>query len=461
MKGRTLKLRAVISAAAALCVGGCVSFDPAEARRAQTEGFTNELARLEAEWLAKPLTLDRCVEIAMTNNYAVRKAELDRQLGRFRRDMAFSAFLPQVSATATRIDYDKDPVLNSQHFTSGGIDVGLALVMPSTWFLYDEARHGRAAADLAAGYVRQGVTLQTTAVFYDVVVQERLVAARERQVAAAKETAERVAGLAREGYARPWESDQAKLLLESREAELGVARRALDVRRGDLLRALGLSPLARIKVVEPQPSEEPPLEPLETLVLRALESNPQLSIADRQVVIRENAVRRAFCDFLPNLSVFGQWTFTGNKVMNPPKNNIDWGFKGTWDLFNGFRSVSEYRAAKVEREQEKLARESTFLSVMAGVIAARAAVEDAAAAASVSRRAYEVAAGKAEDLIARSKEGLESVSDALDAEAARDMAETDFLRATFTERVARANLGFAVGIMNIESHESRFADIEK
>ena len=82
---------------------------------------------------------------------------------------------------------------------------------------------------------------------------------------------------------------------------------------------------------------------------------------------------------------------------------------------------------------------------MAGVIAARAAGEDAAAAASVSRRAYEVAAAKAEDLMARSKEGLESVSDALDAEAARDMAEAEFLRAAFTERVARANLDFAVG----------------
>ena len=222
-------------------LAGCVSFDAADARRVQTESYSNSLSQLEAALLSHPLTLDDCLVLAMTNNYAVRKAELDRQLGRFRRDMAFSAFLPQVSATATRVDYDKDPVLNSQRFTSGGVDVGLALVMPSTWFLYDEARHGRAAADLAAGYVRQGVTLQTTAAFYDVVVQERLVAARERQVAAAKETAERIAGLAREGYARPWESDQAKLLVESREAELGVARRALDVRRGDLLRALGLS----------------------------------------------------------------------------------------------------------------------------------------------------------------------------------------------------------------------------
>ena len=433
-----------------LCVclfgcAGCVSFDATEARRDQTEAFTNELMRLEAEWLARPLSLEDCVAIAMTNNYEVRKADLDAQLGRFSRDMAFSAFLPQVSASATRIDYDKDPVLNSQHFTSGGVDVGLAILMPSTWFLYDEARHGRAAADLAAGYVRQGVALQTTASFYDVLVQEKLVAAAERQLAAARETAERVEGLAREGFARPWERDQARYLVEVREAQFGAARRALTVKRGDLLRAMGLSPLAEISLVPPAEEALPQLEPLDDLVLRALERNPQLPIADRQVVMKENAVRRAFCEFLPNLSVFGQWTFTGNKVMNPPKNNVDWGFKGTWDIFNGFRSVADVRMAKAERRKAELTRENTFLSVMAGVVSARAAVEDSAAGAAVSRRAWEVTAGKAEDLMARAKEGLEPVSDALDAEAARDLAEVEFLRAAYTERVARANLDFAVG----------------
>lgn len=426
------------------CVG-CVSFDAAEARRGQTESFTNELDRLEAELLARPLSLEDCVAIAMTNNYAVRRADLDAQLGRFSQDMAFSAFLPQVSASVTRIDYDKDPVLNSQRFTSGGVDVGLAVLMPSTWFLYDEVRHGQAAAELAAGYVRQGVALQTTAAFYEVLVQEKLVAAAERQLDAARETASRVEGLAREGFARPWERDQARYLVEAREAQFGAARRALEVKRGDLLRAMGLSPLAAISLVSPKEEDLQPLEPLDDLVLRALETNPQLPIADRQVVMKENAVRRAFCDFLPNLSLFGQWSFTGNKVMNPPSHNFDWGFRGTWNLFNGFRSVADVRAAKAERRKAQLARENTFLSVMAGVISARAAVEDAAAGAKVSRRAWEVAVGKAEDLMARAKEGLEPVSDALDAEAARDLAEVEFLRAAYTERVARANLAFAVG----------------
>jgi len=424
---------------------GCVSFDPADARRGQTEAFTADLARLESEWLARPLTLDDCLAIAMTNNYDVRKADLDRQLGRFTQDTAFSAFLPQVSASATHIDYGRDPVLNSQRFASGGIDAGLAVLAPSTWFLYDEARHGRAAADLAAAYARQGVALQTTAAYYAVVVQESLVAAAERQLEAALETADRVEGLSREGWVRPWERDQARLLADSRRTSFETARRALGVRRSDLLLALGLSPLADLRLAPPPDDPLPPLEPLDALVLRALETNPLLPIADRQVVAKENAVRRAFCDFLPNLSVFGQWSFSENSVMNPPKNNTDWGFKATWDLFGGFRSVAQLRAAKAERAQARLARENTFLSVMAGVVAARAAVEDAAATAALARDALQVAAAKADDLDARAREGLSPLSDALDAAAERDLAEADALRAASAERIARAHLAFAVG----------------
>ena len=50
------------------------------------------------------------------------------------------------------------------------------------------------------------------------------------------------------------------------------------------MRALGLSPLAAFELAPPPEADESPLEPLEDLVMRALETNPQLPIADRQVV---------------------------------------------------------------------------------------------------------------------------------------------------------------------------------
>ena len=83
-----------------LLAAGCAHFDPARARREQTADFTAYLAeRAEAE-LGRPLSLDDCVRIAMRHSYEVRKADLDRELARIGRNVAFTAFLPTVAASA-------------------------------------------------------------------------------------------------------------------------------------------------------------------------------------------------------------------------------------------------------------------------------------------------------------------------------------------------------------------------
>ncbi len=89
--------RAALAFAAAL-LAGCASFDAAEARRNQVGAFSGALQGLADAHLAKPLSLDDCIRVAMTNNHAVRTAELDRQLGRLARDLSFAAFLPQFMA---------------------------------------------------------------------------------------------------------------------------------------------------------------------------------------------------------------------------------------------------------------------------------------------------------------------------------------------------------------------------
>ncbi len=435
----------------AALLAGCASFDAEEARRSQTESYTNELARLEAQWLAKPLALRDCVEIALTNNLSVRKAALDRELGRVNRDLAFSAFLPRVSASVGYGTVSDIPAPYPDNGTVYGVKGGLPVFMPSTWFLYAQARHGRVAAEIAERYTRQSIILTTTSDFYGVRVQEQLVSAYEAQAAAASNTADRVAGLAEEGLARPWERDRARALVEKRTAELHSAERQLAVLRAELLRTLGLGPFAPIRLSDDSPPPPSFDANVTNLVLEALATHPELSLADRQVVIAEHKVREAFCDFLPKLAVFAQQNFFDVDFAAIPEKSLLLGFSGTWDVFCGFTNVQNVRAAENRRRRAELERQETFLSVMSRVLSAEAAVRDAADAERVAAIAYEAAKSKAEDLAARSREGLESVDKALDAEAERDLAEVDFLRASYGERVALANLALALGRIDVES----------
>ena len=434
-----------------LLASGCRSFEPARARREQTDAFTSNLAALAQAELAKPLSLADCVRIAMTNNYDVRKADLDRELYRIGKNVAFTAFLPNVAAAAGYNSYQKEvPQQHEKRFGTADLTVGMPIFMPSTWFLYAAARQGYAAAGVAAHYVRQGIVLQTSVAYFNVLVQQDTVAALETQLEAARQTAERIEGLAAEGLVAQWEGDQARFAAELRETELNKARRQLVVLRGELLHGLGLSPTAAIELSGETGAADAPAGTLDELVLKALEVHPELALADRQVVIQDHQVRQAFCDFLPTISVFSTGTWTGNDFASVAENWLT-GFQSSWKLFDGLANVARYKAAKVERRQTELERENTFLAVMVGVVAAEAAARDAAEGARVRRLAYEVARAKWEDLDAKAREGLVPVSDALDARAALDLAQVAVVQSRYQERIAVANLELAMGLTLVPS----------
>ena len=197
--------------------------------------------------------------------------------------------------------------------------------------------------------------MQTSVNYYNVLVQRDTIAALETQLEAARQTADRVSGLAAEGLVAKWEGDQARFAAELREAELNRARRQLAVLRGELLQGLGLSPDAPLELSGETGEKSMPEGSIEDLVLKALEIHPELAIADRQVVIQDHQVRQAFCNFLPTISLFSTGSWTGNDLATHAENWVS-GFSGAWTLFDGLANVARYKAAKVEREQTKLER---------------------------------------------------------------------------------------------------------
>ena len=424
---------------------GCSSFKPDRARREHTASFTSNLVQMAQAELAQPLSLDDCIRIAMTNNYAVRKADLDRKLTRIGRQVAFTAFLPTVAASASYNSYEKAPPMSEKNFGTAELNVTMPIIMPSSWFLYAAARHGYASAGIAAHYVRQGIVMQTSVNYFNVLVQHDTIAALETQLDAARETATRVSGLADEGLVAGWEGDQAQFAAELRETELQHARRQLTVLRSELLQGLGLPPNAPIILSGDTGQAQRPEGAVDDLVLQALAIHPELAIADRQVVIQDQQVRQAFCNFLPVISLFSNGSWTGNDLAAHAENWAT-GFHGVWTLFDGLANVARYKASKVEREQTQLARENTFLSVMVAVVAADAAAYDAGEIARVRKRAWEVASAKSADYDAKAREGLLPLSDALDARAVMDLAQVALVKSRFQERIAIANLELAMGL---------------
>jgi outer membrane protein TolC len=444
-----------------LLLQGCATLDPQKERREHTQAFTEQLRQQEASLLAHPLTLDDCIRIAMTNSYTIRMADLDTQLAKLNKKIAFSAFLPQIAASYGYNTLDTLPSSKNLDLHMGAATMSMPLFAPTTWFLYGAVCDGYASAEIAAAYTRQNIVLQTSIHYYQLLLQLDTVRALESQLLAAQALTNRIDGLAAEGFVTLWERNQARLLAEMRAADLSQAHRQVAIRRATLLQTLGLSPLAPLTLDTQLPAIQSPEGALDALVLKALETHPELSLADRMIVARENQVRQAFAKFVPAVGMFAElrWVDLSSIASMIPEiasSSGMWmaGFSAAWTVFNGFANYNNLRLTKTERTKSQREREATFLSVIVRVVTAEAALHDAADKRRVAQRAYQVACEKYADYDAKAKEGFLPQSEALDAQAERDAAHIQFVQTTYLERMSIASLELAMGITALPANNS-------
>lgn len=434
---------------AALLMAGCASYS-VDDRGEHVEVFLETLAVRRTSLPDEPLSMEQCIMLAMENNYDVRLADLDTRLAGLGKDVAFSAFLPQVTLGADWIKWDKPPPMTDRDYATGSLSVAMPLVMPSVWFMYASQSEREAQAEAVAHYVRQGICFETMVAYYDCMISDDEVKVMELQVKTARETAERVRGLAAEGLAREWEGRQADAQLLAREAELAASKRNYVNRKGTLLNLMGLPPDYSYETLklsgdigEPHDGDSD----LGTLVLTALASHPELELADREMVIRENELRMAIADFLPTLAGFANATWTTSDSSRSA--NRSGGLGSVWNVFDGFANVSGYRTADVQSEKSGLAREQTFLRIMLDVLVARNSVDDACGNAGVLALVYDASRMKYEDYNARQRRGLIPLSESLDAEADMNLAQLNMLRSKYQERVAWAALKMSMGVLGV------------
>ncbi|NCB06249.1 MAG: hypothetical protein EOM69_12120 [Clostridia bacterium] len=179
-----------------------------------------------------------------------------------------------------------------------------------------------------------------------------------------------------------------------------------------------------------------------------MEIHPELAIADRMIVMRENQVRLAFARFLPVVGAVAEYDWVNLDSLNQLVPTQIWlaGFSASWTIFKGFENVNKLRIAKATKAVSELERERTFLSVIVRVVAADAAWRDATETARLAQAAFTVSQNKLADYEARLKEGLIPLSDALDVRAEMDAAQIRFLQASYLERIALSNLELAMGL---------------
>ena len=449
---------------AAVSLAGCSSFDGEKVRAEHARDYPQALAKMTAETISpeSPLGLEDCLRIALQNSLAVRSAEIQSRIAKLDRKIAFANFLPQLSVGYSQ--YEFDPALSIDLSEGDPITIdslrsfmwqaNVSIFNPATWFLYSMRKRGAEIADLVTDYTRQMIVLEVTIDYYQCLSLVESEKAIESELAAATAMEKRLRSLTAEGLVRPWQADQAKVLVQAKQFDLDRTKRNLTQTKANLLAALGLSPLAEIALQAETPLE-PPILSLEDLVLEALLNHPQLHIADRNIEIQKDQVKIALADFLPKLFGF-VYRPESLEDFGPASNQWIYGLNGTMTLFNGFANVNEYKAARQRREASFLQREQATLSIILEVLRSYLMVAIADEQVALARSSLDVATQRSAETEQQWQEGLIDASDLLDVVAQRDKARAQTAAARFQYQVATATLLNVMGRTKLDYEESTY-----
>ena len=456
MYGRLLLFALVVG-----LLAGCKNPDAAyrkEAAHAFRTNLVAETARVLAE-AGGVLTLSNALELARTRSLKLAQQDLEAKLARINRASAFSAFLPTVGLSGmglmARGHVDDLPYLGDLkesrlHVRAGSLVVAQPVFTPVAWVMFAESQYGVRIKDIVRERAEQLLDVQVAALFYQTAVAERRVETAGRQLESARALTNRVTRLLSEGYATPADAARANARCVLAETSLASARAEAAAAREELAGLLHLWPLATFRVSGESLLALPPLPEklVEEWVWEGLISRKDLAAGDQTLELRKAQVIEALAGFLPNV-VLGGGGAAGS-IEDVAIRGWAGSLIGTWALFEGFRTVQQYRAARAMRETEFKLQEERMTAVVIAVADSwrqRRLVRQKAAAArawaEAARLDHEAAARRHED-------GNETLSSVLDKLAVSEDAETKLAESAYGEAMADILLRQAVGIEVIE-----------
>ena len=453
--------RLVLFALTAGILAGCMNPGAAYREEASHTFRTNLVAETERV-LAEAggvLTLSNALELAHARSLKLAQQDYEAKLARINRATAFSAFLPTVGLSGMGLagggKVDDLPYLGNlenSHLRvrSASLVVAQPVFTPVAWVMFAESQYGVRIKDIVRERAEQLLDVQVAALFYQTAVAARRVETAERQLESARALTNRVTRLASEGYATPADVARAKARCVLAGTSLDAARDDAAAAREELAGLLHLWPLATFKVSGESLLALPPLpeKRVEEWVWDGLVSRKDLAAGDQTLELRKAQVIEALAGFLPN-AVLGGGGLSGS-IEDVAIRGWAGSLIGTWAVFEGFRTVQQYRAARAACETEFKLQEERMTAVVVAVADSwrqrrlvRQKATAARAWAEAARLDYEAAARRHED-------GQETLSTVLDKLAVSEDAETKLAESAYGEAMSDILMRQAVGIDVIE-----------
>ena len=407
--------------------------------------------------LPEVLTLDKAVELALSNHPSLRVASGTQAINEALVGQAQAGFYPQVQGSLGK-------TLRTTNSTSqfSGAGVARSTSGNTTGFyqssvtlnqlLYDfgtiksqveTAQFNLRAANSDAETVVQLVVVNVQQAYFGLQQTQRLVTVNEEAITQFQKHLDLAKGRFKAGIAPKIDVTTAEVDLSNAQLNLITAKNNALVARVTLNNAMGIQPTSPYRVQDPGQAE-PYQVSLDEAVARAMQLRPEMISQRAQERAAEAAIKAAQGNFFPTVTSSATYTYSG--IEFPLVYN--WNVNGTVNvpIFSGFLTKQQVAQARANLLKTKatgdVLRQTILLEVSQALLNLEAARE--------RLKLTAVTVDQAKERLAlvegRYKAGLSNAVEVTDAEVVLVNALANDVVAMSTYQAAKAQLDRAMGI---------------
>lgn len=396
---------------------------------------------------ASPLTLTAAIDYSLCHQPQTRASWAQAKVQAASLDRSRSALLPTTSANVSA------SISQSEGTSSNQQSANLQLAYTLFDFGQRDANIAQAQALFDAAQANTDITvastwLNTSRAYFNVIKVTAQIKANLQAEVAAQTSLAAAERQFKVGSASSLDVLQAQVALSQAALERSKAESQLEINRGLLAQAMGLSPMLLPPVADlPDTTPISTIQPLELdrLLTAAIKNRPEIRQALFNLKAADAAINAANADGKPTLSLSASAGINRN---DPPGDvrssgsisvnlNIPFDFNGAIRAGrNQAQAQKEVREADLERVRQ--AAEFDAWQVYHTLRSALNTVQAAELVQLNARKASDAA-------LARYQAGLGSVLDVLTAQSNRANAEQQYLNARYDWFTARATLAYAIG----------------
>ena len=406
-----------------------------------------------------PLSLEKCISIALSRNLSLLKKQYEQQAARLESSASFKEMLPRLSTgysytgrrdAATVVIFGHPTTISGHDQFRWDLSIRQPVFYGGLlWNRYKSARIDMDIAALALAQARNDIVKETKVAFYEVLKDMKLLDEARASIRRLEAMLSDVKEFFNIGLRPRTDLLQSQVELSQGRLQLVKARHELELAKNRLNLVLK-RPLDTPVLLRDELKEAKIYLPLKHLYNLAYSARPEVLQAEKAVKKAEHQVKIARSEFFPRVDLAASYSKEGvtPDVSDNPYGDHDMAqvmVNATWELFSWGKSRDRVAAAESRLQKAKAGLQDVKDHVTYEVKNAFMLWKDAQEGVKVAESALEHAKEDYELNRARYRQQLASSTDTLDAQSRLTRARSEYFSSIALELSALAQLEYAVG----------------